>query len=40
MALIVAHRPNDQAIAVQETWVGVPYWEWGIAADEPYKDSP
>ena len=28
---------NLDPFSVQTTWVGVPYWEWGIAPDQPYQ---
>jgi len=32
--LVVA---NLDPFSIQTTWVGVPYWEWGIARDQPYQ---
>ena len=28
---------NLDPVNVQSTWIGLPYWEWGIAPDEPYQ---
>ncbi len=32
--LVVA---NLDPFNAQETWVGVPFWDWGFTADEPYQ---
>jgi len=28
---------NLDPFNAQDSWVGVPYWEWGLSADEPYQ---
>jgi starch synthase (maltosyl-transferring) len=28
---------NLDPFNIQTAWVGVPYWEWGLTADEPYQ---
>jgi starch synthase (maltosyl-transferring) len=28
---------NLDPVNVQSTWLGLPYWEWGITPDEPYQ---
>lgn len=28
---------NLDPYQVQDTWVGLPYWEWGLKEDEPYE---
>jgi starch synthase (maltosyl-transferring) len=28
---------NLDPFSAQESWIGVPYWEWGFGADEPYQ---